>query len=293
MGEWIRIRDIEAKELDIFARMNERQLKNINGREEGLFIAESPKVISRALMAGYSPVCALVEERQLTGPGKEEASPNRYMAEVEDILSRCGSIPVYAAPFEELKKLTGYCLTRGMLLAMKRKPLPDPGLLIRGMSRLVILEEVVNPTNLGAIFRSAAALSMDAVLLSPACSDPLYRRAARVSMGTVFQIPWTYLTGPDFDWPEKAISSLQAQGFKTLSMALIEDAVSLSDPRLQREEKLAIIMGTEGGGLRPATIRSCDYTVKIPMRPGVDSLNVAAASAVAFYTLGAGPLGER
>lgn len=264
----IPIHDLSAPELDIYARLTERQLLNRDQPEKGLFIAESPKVVERALDAGYEPVSILLEEKHIAG-------------EARDILARVGDIPVYAAPFETLSQLTGFPLTRGLLCAMRRRPLPAAEELLRGRRRVAVLENVMNPTNIGAIFRSAAALGMDAVLLTSAGSDPLYRRASRVSMGNVFLVPWTYLP-EDTDWT----ALLRQYGFKTAAMALREDSIRLNDPRLAAEERLAVVMGTEGDGLASATIAHCDYTVMIPMSHGVDSLNVAAASAVAFYQLG-------
>ena len=253
-------------ELDIYARLSEAQLMNREFPEKGLFIAESPKVIERALDAGYEPISCLMEKRHIDGEGKH-------------ILDRIKGVPVYYAEFDVLTQLTGFKLTRGMLCAMRRKKLLSVKELCENKSRIVVLDKVMNPTNVGAIIRSAAALGMDAVILTPGCSDPLYRRAARVSMGTVFQIDWTFLGGDSLD-------EIKALGFKTVAMALKDNALSISDPKLEREDKLAIIMGTEGDGLSDSTITDCDYTVKIPMYHGVDSLNVAAASAVAFYRLG-------
>ncbi len=269
MANIIEITDFLAPELDVYARLTEVQLLNREFPEKGLFIAESPKVIERALDAGYEPVSILVEKRHIETQAKE-------------IIARCGEIPVYTAEMDVLTQLTGFQLTRGLLCAMRRSKLPTVQEVCAGAKRIAILENVMNPTNVGAIFRSAAALNMDAVLLTPACSNPLYRRAIRVSMGTVFQIPWTFLP----DWPQPAISELKALGFKTAAMALSDDSVSIKDPRLMAEEKLAIILGTEGDGLAACTIADCDYTVRIPMTHGVDSLNVAAASAVAFWQLG-------
>ncbi|MBQ8662840.1 MAG: RNA methyltransferase [Eubacterium sp.] len=269
----IEINDLNASELDIYARLNEAQLLHYYEPDLGLFITESPKVIERALNAGYEPVSFLVEKKQLTG-------------ETLDVIGRCGDIPVYTAAFEVLSKLTGFNLTRGMLCAMQRRVLPSVSEICKDAHRIVVLENVVNPTNVGAIFRSAAALNMDAVLLTPACSDPLYRRAARVSMGTVFQIPWTYIGTDTDDWLSNGVEQLHALGFKTAAMALCDDSVSIDDPNLMAEKKLAIILGTEGDGLANTTIADCDYTVCIPMSHGVDSLNVAAASAVAFWQLG-------
>ena len=266
MSNIIEITDFLAPELDVYARLTEAQLLNKEFPEKGMFIAESPKVIERALDAGYEPVSCLMEKRHIEGEGKQ-------------LLERMKDIPVFCAEFDVLTQLTGFKLTRGMLCAMKRKPLPDVKSLCENKKRIVILDKVMNPTNVGAIIRSAAALGMDAVVLTAGCSDPLYRRAARVSMGTVFQIEWTFLDGDSLD-------EIKALGFKTVAMALKDNSLSISDPRLAAEEKLAVIMGTEGDGLSDNTIADCDYTVKIPMYHGVDSLNVAAASAVAFYQLG-------
>ena len=272
MPNVIPITDFAAPELDVYARLTENQLLNRADPENAMFVAESPLVIGRALDAGCVPLSFLMEEKHVLGKGAA-------------ILARCpADIPVYAAPLEVLTQLTGFHLTRGMLCSMLRPPLPTVEEVCRGARRLAVLENVMNPTNIGAIFRSAAALGMDGVLLTAAGSDPLYRRAARVSMGNVFLVPWTYLPAGE-DWT----ALLRAQGFKTAAMALREDSVPLSDPALNREEKLAIVMGTEGDGLASDTIASCDYTVRIPMSHGVDSLNVAAASAVAFYQLGQRP----
>lgn len=276
MPNIIEITDFNSPELDVYARLNENQLINRHEPEKGLFIAESPKVVERALNAGYTPVSLLLERKHITGEARE-------------IIARCGDIPVYTAEFDILTQLTGFQLTRGVLCAMRRSKLLSVADVCAGTRRIAILENVMNPTNVGAIFRSAAALNMDAVLLTPACSNPLYRRASRVSMGTVFQIPWTYLGG-EFNessgWPYPGLQELKDLGFKTAAMALNDDSVSIDDPRLQAEEKLAIILGTEGDGLADSTIADCDYTVKIPMSHEVDSLNVAAASAVAFWQLG-------
>jgi len=317
MAQMIEITDFDAPELDVYARLTENQLINRHEPEKGMFIAESPKVIERALDAGYMPVSILTEKRHIEGEGQK-------------ILARCGEIPVYTAEFDVLTKLTGFQLTRGMLCAMYRQPLPSVQSVCKGAKRIAVLENVVNPTNVGAIFRSAAALGMDAVLLTTGCSNPLYRRAIRVSMGTVFQVPWTYLgeeTKPETvrnpeseeekepgtgiernsepeeekesgtgiernsEPEEKADSGnwqkqLHELGFHTVAMALKEDSLSIDDPKLMNEDKLAIVLGTEGDGLAPETIAACDDTVCIPMAHGVDSLNVAAASAVAFWQLG-------
>ncbi|MBQ5739381.1 MAG: RNA methyltransferase [Oscillospiraceae bacterium] len=268
MAKVIPVTDFLAPALDVYARLTENQLVNREHPEEGLFIAESPLVIERALNGGYEPVSFLMEEKHVETQAKE-------------ILARCGDIPVYVAPLEVLKQLTGFPLTRGMLCAMRRKPLPTLESLCRGARRIAVLEDVMNPTNVGAIFRSAAALHMDAVVLTSAASDPLYRRAIRVSMGTVFQVPWTVL-----DAGEKWTDALRSLGFKTAALALRDDSLPIFDERLHKIEKLALALGTEGDGLAAESIEQCDYTVRIPMSHGVDSLNVAAASAVAFYQLG-------
>lgn len=270
----IEITDFDAPELDVYARLTEAQLLNKDHPEDGLFIAESPKVISRALDGGYEPVSVLVEKKQVLED-----------AETIAVLGKCGNVPVYTAEFEVLTKLTGFKLTRGMLCAMKRRRLPGLQEICNGCDRIAVLENVMNPTNVGAIFRSAAALHMDAVILTGGCSNPLYRRASRVSMGTVFQIPWTFVDNSVI-WPEEGMKILRELGFKTAAMALKEDSASIDDPELMKEDKLVVILGTEGDGLAPETIADCDYTVMIPMSHGVDSLNVAAASAVAFWQLG-------
>lgn len=262
------ITNFSAPELDVYARLTENQLVNRAEPEKGMFIAESPLVIGRALDAGYTPVSFLMEPKDVETRGKA-------------LLERCGDIPVYVAELDVLTQLTGFHLTRGMLCAMYRKPLPTVETLCKTARRIAVLEDVMNPTNIGAIIRSAAALHMDALVLTSACSDPLYRRAIRVSMGNVFQIPWTYFPKGS-DWT----TLLRQQGFKTVAMALKEDSLNIYDPRLQQEDKLAVVLGTEGDGLAAETIAHCDYTVRIPMSHGVDSLNVAAASAVAFYQLG-------
>lgn len=291
MTRFIEIKEIHEPELSIYARLSEGQLLHYYEPAQGLFIAESPMIIHRALDAGYRPLSMLVEYRLAESQGRELAT-------------RCGDIPVYTAEREVLEQITGYALTRGMLCAMYRKPLPNAAEVCRDARRIVVLENVMNPTNVGAIFRSAAALGMDGILLTPGSSDPLYRRAVRVGMGTVFQIPWTFLNLPEECrddrsgnlWEQGAqdrkgqgsqmASFLHRLGFKTAAMALREDSVSLEDPRLRAEERLAIVLGTEGDGLAADTIADCDYTVRIPMAHGVDSLNVAAASAVAFWQLG-------
>lgn len=267
MSNIIEIADLNMPELDIYARLSEVQLLHINEPNQGLFIAESPIVIERALSAGYKPVSMLVERKHLDG-------------QAHDIICRCEEIPVYTSDFDTLTQLTGYKLTRGMLCAMQRHALPSVEDICADARRIAILENVMNPTNIGAIFRSAAALGVDAVLLTPACSEPLYRRAIRVSMGTVFQVPWTYSNiAPSW------INQLRSLGFKTAAMALTDDSISIDDNILLSQDKLAIVLGTEGEGLNRQTINNCDYTVKIPMSHGVDSLNVAAASAVAFWQL--------
>ena len=272
MANIIEIMDFMAQELDAYARLNEAQLLHSNEPKEGIFIAESPIVVERALNAGYVPISILVDKKDIEGPAKS-------------LIARCGDIPIYTAETNILTQLTGFQLTRGMLCAMKRTKLPSVADVCKNAKRIAILEDVVNPTNVGAIFRSAAALNMDAVLLTSACSNPLYRRAIRVSMGTVFQIPWT-IWNSDIDWPDAGMKELHELGFKTAAMALTDQSVSIDDPQVMKEEKLAIILGTEGEGLKKDTIAACDYTIRIPMTHGVDSLNVAAASAVAFWQLG-------
>ena len=272
MANIIEITDFTAPELDVYARLTEAQLLNREEPAKGLFIAESPKVIERALDAGCQPVSLLMERKHIDSQAK-------------DVIARCGDIPVYTSSLDILTKLTGFQLTRGVLCAMRRPQLPSVEDAVKNARRIVILENVMNPTNVGAIFRSAAALGMDAVLLTPGCSNPLYRRAARVSMGTVFQIPWTFIGSDMADWPGPGMKKLEELGFKTAAMALRDDSVSIDDPKLMAEEKLAIILGSEGDGLTNTTIADCDYTVRIPMYHDVDSLNVAAASAVAFWQL--------
>ncbi len=265
----IELTDFAAPELDVYARLNENQLRSRADPANALFVAESPLVIGRALDGGCEPVSFLMETAHVEGKGRA-------------LLERCPDVPVYAAAPELLTQLTGFHLTRGMLCAMRRPAPRDASALLRDARRVAVLENVMNPTNIGAIFRSAAALGMDAVLLTEQGSDPLYRRAARVSMGTVFQVPWAYLPP---DWPKL----LAAHGFATCAMALRHDTLRLDDPRLARQARLAVVLGTEGDGLASDTIAACDYTVCIPMSHGVDSLNVAAASAVAFYALGRHP----
>lgn len=284
MPDIIEITDFSDPRLDIYARLSEPQLLHYNEPKQGLFIAESPRVIERALDAGCVPVSLLLEQKHIEG-------------QTRGLILRCDAvfrkssdrtetgIPVFTADFTVLSKLTGFPLTRGALCTMYRPPMPDPAKICSGARRIVVLENITNPTNVGAIFRSAAALCIDAVLLTPSCSDPLYRRAIRVSMGTVFQIPWTFLDGDSVKWPESGMEFLHSLGFKSAAMALQEDSLSVEDPRLAAEEKLAIVLGSEGDGLSASTIADCDYTVRIPMAQGVDSLNVAAASAVAFWQL--------
>ena len=272
MANVIEITDFTAPELDVYARLTEAQLLNREEPAKGLFIAESPKVIERALDAGCQPVSLLMERKHIE-------------SQARDVIARCGNIPVYTSDLDILTKLTGFQLTRGVLCAMCRPQLPTVEDTLRDAKRIVILENVMNPTNVGAIFRSAAALGMDAVLLTPGCSNPLYRRACRVSMGTVFQIPWTFIGSETSDWPGPGMEKLEQLGFKTAALALRDDSVSIDDPKLLAEEKLAVILGSEGDGLTNDTIARCDYTVRIPMYHDVDSLNVAAASAVAFWQL--------
>jgi tRNA G18 (ribose-2'-O)-methylase SpoU len=272
MSNIIEISDFSSPDLDAFARLTEAQLRNRREPEKGIFIAESPKVIGHALDAGCEPVSLLMERKHITGQAQE-------------IIARCGDIPIYTADSDLLAGLTGYQLTRGILCAMRRPQLPSVQDLCAGARRLAILEGIVDPTNVGAIFRSAAALNMDAVLVTPSCCDPLHRRAVRVSMGTIFQIPWTRIASEPSEWPQPGIERLRKLGFKTAAMALSDTAVSIDDPRLMAEEKLAIVLGTEGDGLSHCTIADCDYTVCIPMSHNVDSMNVAAASAVAFWQL--------
>ena len=272
MPNIIELSDFLQPELDVFARLTEAQLRNRLEPEKGVFIAESPKVIDRALDAGYTPVSLLMERRHIGGQGSK-------------VIERCGDIPVYTADRAVLARLTGYELTRGVLCTMRRPALPEVEVLCANARRIAVLEGIVDSTNIGAIFRSAAALGVDAVLVTPTCCDPLNRRAVRVSMGTVFQVPWTRIGETAADWPRPGIARLHKLGFKTAAMALSNDSVPIDDPRLTAEDRLAIVLGTEGDGLSRNTIADCDYTVRIPMAPGVDSLNVAAASAVAFWQL--------
>ena len=268
----IEVTEFNAPELDAFARLTEAQLRQKQDPKKGIFIAESPKVIHRALDAGYEPVALLMERKHIEGQGRE-------------VIDRCPGVPVYTADREVLANLTGYELTRGVLCAMRRRPLPTVEELGAFARRVAVLEGVVDTTNIGAIFRSAAALNVDVVLVTPTCCDPLNRRAVRVSMGTVFQVPWTRVGETAEDWPHPGLDRLKALGFKTAAMALSDVAVSVDDPALMAEDRLAIVLGTEGDGLSKQTIADCDYTVCIPMSHEVDSLNVAAASAVAFWQL--------
>lgn len=264
MAEIIQITDISLPELEPFRNTSENLLK-----QKGIFVAESPKVIRTALNCGYVPVSLLCEKKYISG-------------QAADIVERCGDIPIYSASSELLTELTGFRMTQGVLCAMRRLPAADAADIISGKSRIAVLEDITNQTNVGAVFRSAAALCFDAVLLTPRCSDPLFRRSVRVSMGTVFQVPWTYLpvSSPEY------VGLLKELGFTSAAMALRNDTVRIDDPVLRNAERLAVILGTEGDGLAQSTISACDYTVKIPMAEGVDSLNVAAASAVAFWQLG-------
>ncbi len=273
MAQVKEITDFQASELDVYARLTEAQLLNRAQPQNAMFIAESPKVIERALDAGCVPVSMLLERKHIEGQARH-------------VIARCGDIPVYTSTPEVLTQLTGFKLTRGVLCAMYRPRQPGVEEICGRARRIAVLENIMNPTNLGAVFRSAAALGIDGVLLTPACTDPLYRRSVRVSMGTVFQIPWAYIGEELAQWPHPGMERLQALGYRTAAMALRDDSVSIDDPRLMAEEKLAIVLGTEGDGLAADTIANCDYTVRIPMSHGVDSLNVAAASAVAFWQLG-------
>lgn len=272
MSHIINITDYNDPALDVFARLTEAQLRNKMEPEKGIFIAESAKVIRIALQAGYEPVSMLMEHKHIEGQGAE-------------LIAMCPDTPVYVADASVLERITGYKVTRGVLCAMRRKPPRTVEEVCAGARRIAVLESIVDTTNIGAIFRSAAALGMDAVLVTPSCGDPLYRRSVRVSMGTVFQIPWARIGSSPADWPEKGFAQLHAMGFKTAALALREDSVSIDDPALAAEEKLAVILGTEGDGLMTSTIDGADYTVMIPMAHGVDSLNVGNAAAVAFWEL--------
>ena len=269
----IQVTDLKQAGPDIFANLTERELRNAYEKQGGFFIAESPKVIERALNAGYKPISMLMEEKQITG-------------DAAFLIQRCPNLPVYTAPRSVLEQLTGYKLTRGVLCAFKRKEPDSLEQAIAGAHRVAVLENIADASNVGAIFRSAAALGIDAVLITPQCADPLNRRCLRVSMGNVFMTKWARIGTEASDWPEKGMSELNRLGFKTLSMALRNNSVDINDSALLAQEKLAILLGTEGDGLLPQTIDSSDYVVKIPMRPGVDSLNVAAAAAVIFWELG-------
>ncbi|MBQ3973614.1 MAG: RNA methyltransferase [Lachnospiraceae bacterium] len=272
MRELIEITDPGDKRLDVFARLNETQLRHFYEPEGGLFIAESPKVAERALSAGIKPVSALVERGQAAG-------------EAAQVLERLGDIPVFTGQADTIRSLTNIPMTRGLLCCMERPVLPRAEDLISSAKRIAVLEKVTNPTNVGAIFRSAAALGMEAVLLTGDCADPFYRRASRVSMGTVFQVPWTYLENRKAGMNTHYVDFLKSLGFKCAALALRKDTVSIRDRRLHSEERLAVLLGAEGDGLSEETIDRCDYTIKIPMAHGVDSLNVAACSAVAFWEL--------
>ncbi|MBQ7736503.1 MAG: RNA methyltransferase [Oscillospiraceae bacterium] len=271
MAEIVEITDLSSPELDVYVRLTEAQLRCRRDPEKALFIAESLPVIAAALEAGCEPVSLLAESRRARGLPRE-------------LLDRCGEVPVFTGDEALLRRLTGFTLTRGILCAMRRPPERSAGEVCAGAKRIAVLEGIVDGTNLGAVFRSAAALGMDAVLLSPTCADPLLRRAARVSMGTVFAVPWARL-GSGADWPEKSLGYLREQGFVTAALALDSSALSVTDPSLHRAEKLALLLGTEGTGLTPAALAGCDCRVMIPMARGVDSLNVAAAAAVAFWEL--------
>ena len=273
MPEIIHIQDLSHPGLAPYVRLTEAQLRSRQDASQALFIAESTRVIAHALEAGCEPVSMLMEVKHITG-------------QAADILSRCGNIPVYTGPSELLAQLTGYQLHRGILCAMRRPADADPAAVLEGARRIAVIEGVIDPTNIGAIFRSAAALNMDAVLLDPTCCDPLHRRAVRVSMGTVFQVPWARLADKPATLAGDGMAVLRKHGFRTAAMALNDNAISIDDPLLAAEDKLAVILGTEGDGLPDETIRACDYCVMIPMSHGVDSLNVAAASAVAFWQLG-------
>lgn len=284
----VRIESLGDPRLDVFARLTEAQLRNKLEPEKGIFIAESFKVIDRALAAGYEPLSLLMEEKWL----------DSSESVLDRVAQRSADAPAFVLPSSEIQKLTGFQLTRGILCAMRRPVLPEAKDLLLGKAlqgpgahldrparRIAVLEGIVDHTNVGALFRSAAALGVDAVLVTPTCCDPLYRRSVRVSMGTVFQVPWTRIGHVAADWPDAGLDLLKELGFATAAMALSDDSVPLSHPELNAQEKIAIILGTEGDGLSHSTIARCDYTVRIPMKHGVDSLNVAAASAVAFYQL--------
>lgn len=266
------VEDLNQSGPDIFANLTERELRFSYEKTGGFFIAESPKVIERALDAGYEPISFLMEEKHITG-------------DAAFLVERCPNIPVYTAPRNVLEQLTGYKLTRGVLCALKRKDPPNFKEILKNAKRVAVLENIADATNVGAIFRSAAALGIDAVLLTPECADPLNRRCLRVSMGNVFLVDWARIGEQGSDWPENGLSELKQLGFKTLSMALRNNSVDIDDPVLYNEDKLAILLGAEGDGLLPQTINLSDYVAKIPMKEGVDSLNVAAAGAVIFWEL--------
>ena len=272
----INLETIDDPQLDAYARLTEAQLRSRLEPEKGIFIAESSKVIERALDGGMQPLSFLMDQKWI-----EPLRPLVERASAEQGVD----LPVYVLPHDELKKLTGFELTRGALAAFRRPPLPAVEDVLAGARRVAVLEDITNFTNVGAIFRSAAALGVDAVLVTPTCCDPLYRRCVRVSMGTVFQVPWTRIGATKEDWPGAGLDLLHHLGFKAAALALSHDSVTLDDPQLKAEEKLALVLGTEGDGLAAETIAQCDYTVLIPMQHGVDSLNVAAASAVAFWEL--------
>ena len=272
MQNIIEITDINAPELDPYARLTENQLRSRKNPADAIFIAESRTVVTLALDAGLTPVSLLIERGMLDN-------------QAVDIIRRCDCVPIYTADKSLLCELTGFSLSQGILAAVKRPVSPTVDEILRGARRIAVLENIMDATNVGAIIRCAAALGLDGVLLSPGCSDPLIRRAARVSMGTVFQIPWAYICSDSTKWPEVGIEMLHKNGFKCAAMALSSDTVSVDDPRLRAEEKLAVILGTEGTGLSDSTVAASDYVVKIPMYHGVDSLNVAAAAAVAFWEL--------
>lgn len=285
----IHVETLEDKRLEAYVGLTEIQLRNRLEPEKGIFIAESEKVIARALDAGYEPLSLLIPEHRLQRSARLiERIETQYA--LEEKTSAGGStndesIPIFVAPSNEIEKLTGFELTRGVLCAMKRKPLPSLADLLADAHRVAVLEDITNHTNVGAVFRNAAALGFDALIISPGCCDPLYRRAIRVSMGTVFQVPWTRFLGTVEDWRESGVAALKHEGFTTVALALHDESVFLDDVRLQRPEKLAVLLGTEGEGLQQRTIEMADLVAKIPMREGVDSLNVAAASAVAFWEL--------
>ena len=272
MPDIIEITDLNDDRIGLFTRLTEAQLRNRLEPEKGIFIAESAKVVRLALEMGCKPVAYLMERRQLTNQGRE-------------FIENAGSVPIFTADDEVLEGLTGYRLYRGVLAAMRRPKLPSVDEVLKDAHRVAVLEGIVDSTNIGAIFRSAAALNVDAVLVTANCGDPLYRRAVRVSMGTVFQVPWARIGETNEDWPERGLERLRSLGFKSAAMALSDDSVSIDDERLNKEEKLCIVFGTEGDGLAKETIAHCDYTVRIPMAHGVDSLNVASAAAVAFWQL--------